>query len=116
MADSTTTTTNTTGYTVTIPDVSQLSADMLDVSKYATMTKEAFGSIGQLITEGVGSYGDIAHVITDGLNTSSATAKATILTQAFGSGSPDSVFLVTEGFFSGVSSGFKPWFAVNSNG
>ncbi len=53
-----------------------------------------------VITEGLGSFGDIAHVITDGFDINSANANATILTQAFGALTADSAFIVTEGFFS----------------
>lgn len=56
-------------------------------------------SIATLVTGGVGSFGDIAHLVRDGLDaTSGVTAPATILTQGFGSTSSRSAFLVTEGF------------------
>ena len=61
-------------------------------------------TIGQLITEGVGSYGNIKTILTDGLeiNLVIPTAIATIITEAFGAHSADSAFIVTEGFMSGT--------------
>lgn len=57
-------------------------------------------SIGPLITEGVGSFGDVAHVVRDGLD-AGITAIATIITEAFGTLTDRSAFLVTEGFGDG---------------
>jgi hypothetical protein len=58
-------------------------------------------TIAALVTEGIGSYGDVAHVITDGLDVGAAPSTnviATILTEGFGMSAPASAFVVTEGF------------------
>lgn len=54
-------------------------------------------SIATLVTGGVGSFSDVAHLVRDGLD-ASTVARATILTEAFGSSSSRSAFFVTEGF------------------
>lgn len=55
-------------------------------------------TIGTLITEGFGSFGDVAHVVRDGFDGKTQTVIATILTEAFGTLTSRSAYLVTEGF------------------
>lgn len=67
-------------------------------------------SIGTVITEGVGSFGDVAHVVLQGFDTHPAVvnANASILTQAFGAQTAASAFLVTEGFRAGAAAPVTP--------
>ena len=56
-------------------------------------------SVASVVTDGFGTFGDIAKVVTDGYSvTPVITAVASLITEAFGTITAFSVFVVTEGF------------------
>lgn len=61
-------------------------------------------AIRTVITEGFGVFGSVGYVVLEGFGALSVGPPATIITEAFGTLTGRSTFLVTEGFGAGSSS------------